>query len=83
MDQLQNFLMEKVYLSKENTKRARRSRRIISELFELYVQDNSALPERYRSRIDTEGGETAQRVTCDYIAGMTDRFCIQEHERIC
>ena len=37
------------------------------------------LPERFRSRI---GAQPSARVVCDYIAGMTDRFCAAEHAEL-
>ena len=52
---------------------------IIAELFAAYRADPSRLPGRYRERIGAGG---ACRIICDYIAGMTDRFCRQEHERV-
>ena len=44
-----------------------------------YVSDPSLLPERYQKRIETD---TIHRVACDYIAGMTDRFCKEERRRL-
>ena len=43
-------------------------------LFERFVKDPSLLPDRYQKRLSDQG---AYRVICDYIAGMTDRFCQQ------
>ena len=77
--QMQNFLLDEVYLCDANAAHNRRGRRIITELFNLYVSDANLLPERYRRRLDREG---LHRVTCDYIAGMTDRFCRNEHARL-
>jgi len=78
--QMQEFLHANVYCHPANIEQARRGGRIIRDLFSAYVSDESLLPERYRRRIETDG---LYRVACDYIAGMTDRFCRQEHERIC
>jgi dGTPase len=57
----------------------RQARQVITNLFRAYVANPSLLPDRYSARID-EGG--LHRTVCDYIAGMTDRFAIQEHERL-
>ncbi|MDP6543161.1 MAG: deoxyguanosinetriphosphate triphosphohydrolase [Phycisphaerae bacterium] len=77
---LQKFLMDNVYTAGENSRRNEESQRIITDLFERYIADPSLLPERYRKRIDTQG---LHRVVCDYIAGMTDRYCKAQHAEIC
>ena len=82
VDELQRFLLNNVYLVGANADHTRQTGRIIRELFEAYVMDSSLLPERYRRRID-RAGDSLHKVTCDYIAGMTDRFCRAEHRRTC
>jgi dGTPase len=78
--QLADFLMQQVYLRGENAERDREAATIIRQLFAAYLADPSLLPPRYQRVIDSDGLE---RVACDYVAGMTDRFCRQEHERVC
>jgi dGTPase len=84
--ELKEFLNENLYMHPENQAQARRSAGIITGLFEAFVANPSLLPERYSSRIDREGEngrvEGAHRVVCDYIAGMTDRFCRKELARV-
>ena len=77
---LQKFLMDNVYTAGENSRRNEESQRIITELFAAYIADESLLPERYRRRIDAQG---AHQVVCDFIAGMTDRYCQARHAEIC
>ena len=72
LEQLQQFLLENVYHHPQALLRDEQAHRIIRELFQTYLRDPSLLPERYFRRIDSDG---LQRVICDYIAGMTDRFC--------
>ncbi|MHC4982776.1 MAG: deoxyguanosinetriphosphate triphosphohydrolase, partial [Planctomycetota bacterium] len=81
--QLQEFLFDKVYSHPASTAKDSEARQIIRELFDAYTAEPALLPERYRQRIDAGAGSTLHRVVCDYIAGMTDRFCRAEHERIC
>jgi len=76
---LQKFLMDNVYDAGENRRRNEESQRIITELFARYVAEPSLMPERYHRRIETEG---LHRVVCDYIAGMTDRYCQARHAEI-
>jgi dGTPase len=78
---LQKFLMDNVYEAGENARRTEESQRIITDLFARYVGDESLLPERYRRRVDSEP-EGLHRVVCDYIAGMTDRYCKARHAEI-
>ena len=77
--QLQDFLLETVYRHEQALARQQEARAIVAELFAAYLADPSLMPPRYQERIAREG---PHRVACDYIAGMTDRFCRQEHARV-
>ncbi len=77
--QLRAFLHERVYRSDANVQAERASQRILRELFGAFVDDPSRLPLRYQRRVDQDG---LHRTVCDYVAGMTDRFCRNEHARI-
>jgi len=80
--ELQELLHRAVYTSKLNADHAVRARAVIRELFEAYVANPALLPNRYRERVDSSRAMPLQRVVCDYIAGMTDRFCRQQHATI-
>ncbi|WP_075221293.1 deoxyguanosinetriphosphate triphosphohydrolase [Acuticoccus yangtzensis] len=54
--------------------------RVVEELFTVYANDPSLLPESWRHAQDGEARRL--RRTCDYIAGMTDRFALVEHRRL-
>jgi dGTPase len=55
---------------------------VIRELFQAWVTDSSLLPATYMRRIENLGGqERAPRVVSDYIAGMTDGFILQQHQK--
>ncbi|MCP4376198.1 MAG: HD domain-containing protein, partial [bacterium] len=77
---LQKFLMDNVYEAGKNQRHTEESQRIITDLFACYITDASLLPERYSQRINSDG---LHRVVCDYIAGMTDRYCKAQHAIIC
>lgn len=79
VDAMQEFLLENVYTQGANAQRSERGGQIIRQLFTAYLSHPELLPERYRKRSHDDG---VHRVICDYIAGMTDRFCLQEHGRI-
>ncbi len=52
----------------------------LRDLFHVYTSRPEELPARFRERAEAEG---VPRSVCDYIAGMTDRFALQEHRRCC
>ncbi|RPI63753.1 MAG: deoxyguanosinetriphosphate triphosphohydrolase, partial [Planctomycetaceae bacterium] len=76
---VQDFLLHEVYIHPRAAEKDRQTRQIITDLFEAFTADPKLLPARYQSRIATDG---LHRVTCDYIAGMTDRYCKEEHQKI-
>ena len=53
--------------------------RILRDLFGVYAQEPLQLPPRHQARIPQEG---IHRVVCDYLAGMTDRFALDEHRKL-
>ena len=77
--QMQEFLLANVYQHAEARRQHGQARQIIRGLFQAYLGSASLLPARYQERV---GSEDPHRVVCDYIAGMTDRFCRQQHRRI-
>ncbi|HUN81785.1 MAG TPA: deoxyguanosinetriphosphate triphosphohydrolase, partial [Phycisphaerae bacterium] len=78
-DELQVLLMERLYRNHRVVRMDSKARRLIRELFEAYLAEPQLLPERFASRLAEQG---PHRVICDYIAGMTDRFCQEEHRRL-
>ena len=51
----------------------------LEAIFLEYLRAPAQLPAEYRRRLDGEGPE---RVICDYLAGMTDRYCLKEYQRL-
>ena len=56
-----------------------KAERIISDLFHAYLNEPAILPSHIQSLIDQRGLE---RIACDYIAGMTDRYAVDEHRKL-
>ncbi|MBI3324120.1 MAG: deoxyguanosinetriphosphate triphosphohydrolase [Candidatus Omnitrophica bacterium] len=77
---LKSFLWDNLYHHYRVVRMADKARRLLGELFELYVRKPEQLPNTTRSRIAR--GEDAHRVVCDYLAGMTDRYCLEEHRKL-
>ncbi len=79
MQELKGFLHKRVYSHPEVLKRAENSQTVLRELFEAFLKRPNLLPEHFYIRIKGEG---LKRVICDYIAGMTDRYALNEHEKV-
>jgi dGTPase len=77
--ELQSFLLGRLYNHYRAVKMTEKARRFVSEIFEEYSRNPLQLPPEYQRRVAEEG---AARVICDYIAGMTDRFCQDEYRRL-
>ena len=79
---LKRFLYKHLYSHEKKLEMTDRAKRIIRELFELYTGDTSTLPDEFADRAAGEDKTGEARVVADYIAGMTDRYAIAEHERL-
>jgi dGTPase len=77
--ELKRFLFDNLYRHHKVDKMRVKAEIFISRLFETYLQYPNLLPPKYRSRIERFGLE---RTVCDYIAGMTDRFALDEYKRL-
>ena len=56
--------------------------RVMSDLFDLYLANPGVLPSDVQSGMNGAGTAQSARRVCDYIAGMTDRFAVEEHRRL-
>jgi dGTPase len=77
--QLKDFLYNNLYRHYRVVRMAVKAERIISDLFQAYHLDPPILPKQFQDLVDERGLE---RVICDYIAGMTDRYAVEEHDKI-
>ena len=78
--ELKQFLRTRLYQHYKVTRMSVKARRIVSDLFHAFTQDNRLLPIQFQEKV--EKGSDIMRVTADYIAGMTDRYAIREHRRL-
>jgi dGTPase len=76
---LRGFLYQNVYYDPRVSGVNRRACEMLRQVFQAYLADPDKLGETAAKRIETEG---LHRSACDYIAGMTDRYLIEEHARI-
>lgn len=76
---LKDFLHERLYHHWRVERMRIKAERFITELFKAYVETPSLISSRYRSR---RRDEPIPRMVCDYIAGMTDRFALDEYKKL-
>jgi dGTPase len=62
--------------------RMARAQRIVRDLFEAYMDDPRRLPTEWQPEDATARGDRYARRVCDFIAGMTDRYAIDQHRRL-
>ena len=55
---------------------------MLKDLFETYMTNISKMPQQFSAAAKSQGESGRARIVADYVAGMTDRFAIAEHERI-
>jgi dGTPase len=76
---LRKFLYANVYYNPRVHEVNRRACEMLKKVFETYVADPAQLGEVATRRVEQEG---LHRTVCDYVAGMTDRYLMEEHARI-
>jgi dGTPase len=81
---IRSFLFHRMYRAPAVVEMRREVTQVIRDLFPLFMSRPDELPKQWRKDVADAQGETAlARIVADYIAGMTDRFAIQEHTRLC
>ena len=76
---LKDFLFKNMYRHYRVVRMGDKAGRILRDLFQSFVAEPLQLPPHYHERVEREG---PHRVVCDYIAGMTDRFALDEHRKL-
>jgi len=76
---LKDFLYSNLYRNYRVQRMAVKADRILSELFALYLDEPAILPKHVLLNVDDK---EIKRVICDYIAGMTDRYAIDEYKKL-
>jgi dGTPase len=84
--ELKQFLRQRLYAHYRVRRMTLKAGRIVEALFNAFMQDARLLPPQYQDKIreqDGAGDAAVQaRIIADYIAGMTDRYAIREHQRL-
>ncbi len=86
VDELRSFLFARMYRHYTLERIWIKVEKIIPDLFHAFMRKHTILPDHWQRRVEAAGGLTNDqaraRIICDYIAGMTDRYAIREHEKI-
>ena len=79
MQKLRGFMFERVYKNPVAKGEEVKARHILQQLYEYYIKHPDAIPVDFRPQIDFDGME---RVVCDYIAGMTDKYAMHKFDEL-
>ncbi len=79
---LRKFLHERMYRHWRVNRTRSQARRILGEMFALFLKEPEVLPTVWFAKSQNRDEAGRARVVCDYIAGMTDRFAIEEHRKL-
>ncbi len=77
--ELKDFLYAKLYRHPRVVRMAVKAERIISDLFNAYTDEPAILPTHVQALREER---SLERIACDYIAGMTDRYAVDEHRKL-
>lgn len=78
--QAKNFLYENLYFSPALASEKDEAERVVGDLFTFWMTDSTTLPPYYQEKAEEE---SLPRIVCDYIAGMTDHFILEQHAKYC
>ncbi len=77
--ELKRFLLVNLYQHREVLRMTRKAERTLGDLYRIYREDPAQLPAHVVARFGVDG---EARAVADYVAGMTDRFALQEHRKL-
>ena len=78
---LKAFLFERMYRHPRVNRMTNKAGRVIQDLFQLFVSETGLMPVGWQRKLDKVDDTARARMVADYIAGMTDRFALEEHKR--
>ena len=79
MQALRSFMFERVYRNPVAKSEESKARRILQELYQYYIKHPEKLPPDFQPQLSFEGME---RIVCDYIAGMSDKYAMYKYEEL-
>lgn len=86
VDELRRFLFARMYQHYSINRIRLKVERIVTDLFHAFLNHPDTLPDNWQRRVEENNANNDEfvraRIVADYIAGMTDRYAIREHERL-
>ena len=79
---LKAFLFERMYRHDRVNHMSAKARRVVRDLFNLFLAAPERLPGDWRQQAGSPNSPVTARLAADYIAGMTDRYALEEHRRL-
>ena len=79
---LKSFLFNNMYRHFKVNRMLSKAKRVVGDLFALFLAEPGVLPTQWGQLCDAAGTTRTARVVSDYIAGMTDRFALEEHRKL-
>jgi dGTPase len=76
------FLFENMYRHDKLNIMTDKARKVVRELFGFFIKNPELLPVKWRQKYESSDKKTSGQVVADYVAGMTDRFALNEHHRL-
>ncbi|HZI57777.1 MAG TPA: deoxyguanosinetriphosphate triphosphohydrolase [Verrucomicrobiae bacterium] len=78
--EIKDFLYQNVYFSPALQRDKRQAEQVIAEMFAFFIRSPRELPASYQEKTRME---PLHRIVCDYVAGMTDSYILEQHRRFC
>jgi dGTPase len=82
MAALKKFLNRRMYRHPRVIEVMENAQKVLAALFGAFISDPTLLPKDWTESCGTQGSRRTARAVCDFIAGMTDRFALQEYRRV-
>jgi len=82
LSRLREFLHEHMYRHQRVNRTRAQAKRALSDMFTLFMEDPQSLPDEWAGGAGGLDEAGRARLVCDYIAGMTDRYAIEEHRKL-
>ena len=79
---IKDFLLSNMYRHYKLNRMTSKGKRVVKDLFQLLLEEPECLPTEWRERAGSPYSEPTAWLVADYIAGMTDRYALDEHKRL-
>ena len=76
---LKDFLYKHMYRHYRVVRMQKKAEKVLTDLFDAYMSEPTMLPDQFQELVAEKGKE---RTICDYLAGMTDRFAVEEYQKL-